>query len=212
MLARPPIDGLAGLAGRRVAVESGAVGAYMLARCLETAGLAADDVTPVALVNNDHLAAYQAGEVDAVVTYEPMRSMLLSAGAVPVFSSREMPGEIVDVLAIPTDRLGTHGAELTHLCDAWFQTLDRLREHPTETAALVGERTKQPAAEVLASFELVNIPDRAGNLRLLGGDPPALRATGERLQRVLAERGLLERSASLEGLFDARFVDRGQAR
>jgi NitT/TauT family transport system substrate-binding protein len=43
---------------------------------------------------------YAAGEIDAAVTFEPMRSRLKAAGARVVFSSASLPNEILDVLVI----------------------------------------------------------------------------------------------------------------
>ncbi len=77
VLARPGIDSLAALAGRRIGVEETAVGAVMLASALAAGGLTAADVEIVPLTFDLHYTAFKAGEVDAVVSFDPSRARLL---------------------------------------------------------------------------------------------------------------------------------------
>jgi NitT/TauT family transport system substrate-binding protein len=206
VLGRPPISGVGDLRGKRVGVESGALGAYMLSRCLDAGGLTVGDITPVPVPVNEHAAAYESRLVDAVVTFEPVRSSLIKAGAVTLFSSVQIPGEIVDVLAVARDRVAAHPGQVEHLCDAWFRAVERFEAEPENMAALVGQRFKQPVVDVIGALELIEIPSRTENARLLGGDDPPLRRAGGRLQEVMVERGFLAGSLELTGLFDARFV------
>lgn len=81
VVARPGIDSLQALRGQRIAVEDSAVGALMFSKLLERAGLEVGEVVKVSLPVDRHVDAYLAGEVDAVVSYEPHVSRLIKAGA-----------------------------------------------------------------------------------------------------------------------------------
>jgi NitT/TauT family transport system substrate-binding protein len=83
------------LAGKAVAVEGGALGAFMLSRALALEGMRAGDVKVVHLESNEQPAAFERGQVDGAVTYEPYRARLLLAGARTLFDSTRIPGEIV---------------------------------------------------------------------------------------------------------------------
>jgi len=115
ILGRPEMHTVRDLAGRRVAVDTGTVAAYVLARALALNGLTFSDVKVVHVDYSEHAAAFRAGRVDAIVNAEPLRSELLASGASLLFDSIAIPGEIVDILAIRSDYLEAHGTNVTWL-------------------------------------------------------------------------------------------------
>ena len=62
VMGHPSVTSLAQLRGRRIGVEDTALGALMLARLLESAGLKAVDVVKVPMTADQHVAAYERGE------------------------------------------------------------------------------------------------------------------------------------------------------
>ena len=100
ILAQPAISSLRDLKGKRVGLESTALGAYVLTRALQTAGMRQDDVRKISLEVDEHEQAFKKGRVDAVVTFEPVRTRLMASGARQLFDSSMLPGEIVDVLVV----------------------------------------------------------------------------------------------------------------
>lgn len=208
VLARPSIQRFEQLKGRRIGVETGALGAYVLSRALERHRLAVTDVELVYLEVNEHRTAYNAGQIDGVVTFEPVRSQLLEAGAREVFSSREIPGEIVDVLVTHQHYLAEHPDLLRHLVHGWFGALDYLKQRPADAAARMSKRLNLSPEAVNASYEGLTLPDREENLSLLGSTTPKLRATTERLQNLLLENRLLQRRLHLDdALFSTQALE-----
>lgn len=122
ILARPPLARFADLRGRRVGVEAGAVGGYLLSRALERAGLAVADVIPVSLAYYEHQDAWARGEVDGIVTFGEARARIAAAGGVTVFDSKEIPGEILDVLVVRANLTGAERAALATLLAGWFRS------------------------------------------------------------------------------------------
>src|SRR5512144_542161 len=88
------------LEGKSVAVESSALGAFVLSRALALNGMQASDVTVVHLESNEQPNAFEKGQVDGAVTFDPFRAQFLKAGATILFDSTKIPGEIVDLLAV----------------------------------------------------------------------------------------------------------------
>ena len=72
IMARPDVGGIAQLKGLRVGVEASAVGALMLSKLLAAARLNASDVIKIDATADRHVDAYRNGEVDVVVTFEPI--------------------------------------------------------------------------------------------------------------------------------------------
>lgn len=206
LLAHPDIDSLRDLAGRRVGVESTAVGALMLSEALQAAGLAPASVKLVPLTADRHYAAFTSGQVDAVVTFEPMASRLLRMGARRLFDSRAIPGRIVDVLALRADALDASPRALTGLLGAYFRALGHLRQHPEDGVGRMAARLELPASAVQSSLEGLKLPDLAANHRWLEGRPCPLEQSAAILEKVMRTARLLVRPSRLEDLCAPQFL------
>lgn len=203
IMARPGIQSMQDLRGKRVGVESGALGAYMLTRALQVSGMDVGDVDVRRLDANAHEQAYLSGEVDAVVTFDPVRTRLHNAGAVEIFSTRQLPGEIVDVLVVHDDLLAARTEVFRTLVDSWFRSLVFLHEQPDEASRIIARRLKITPAEAIANYQGMTLPDRQANLRLLGGDAPALQGTVRQLSQILLDNDLLPRPVSGDELLSS---------
>jgi len=206
LLARPEITSLSELRGRRVAVETNALGAYMLARVLEVAHLTPGDLEILNLAPEKYLRAYREGQVDALIAYEPQRSRLLAAGAHELFSSRDIPGEVIDVVVVRRATLEERQDDLQRLADAHFAALARWRAEPAEVAAAVAPHFDTTPEALASSWELLDLYDRAENRRLLAGDGSTLDETMEKLERVMVQTGLMTRELNHHPLLDDRLV------
>jgi NitT/TauT family transport system substrate-binding protein len=134
VLARAGIGSVAGLAGMRIGMEDSALSRVMLQRTLARAGLPRSAVHEVMLSIVDHAAALRAGRVDAVITFEPVRSLLASEGFPVLLSSADMPGEVIDVLAIRSDVLEARPQQASALLRAFEQGRRIFETAPGEAA------------------------------------------------------------------------------
>ncbi len=201
VLARKDIRNLADLKGKRIAVEVSAVETYTLTRALQHAGLTLSDVTPVYLPSEQHLPAFKAGRVDAVVTYEPVKTKILALGAVELFNSSRIPGEIVDVLVVRRDYLEKHPKRAAALRHAWFAALERMRQSRAESIAFMAAREHVTPAEFETLLGGLRFPDKKETRVLLHGDPPGLLKSAERLKKIMLDAGLLKKDIPLKPLF-----------
>lgn len=190
VLARRPIH-LADLAGARIGVEHSAVGALMLAALLERGGLAADQVQLVSLGFHEHAAAWRAGRIDALITFEPALSELEAEGAARIFDSRALPDTIVDVLAVHPSTLVQHRAALQHLVAATLLAVHDLALNRMDAVYRIGARLKQPPETVLAGLRGIQLTDLEHNRRLLGGPQPILLERARAVATILQGAGIL---------------------
>jgi NitT/TauT family transport system substrate-binding protein len=206
VLARPEIDSLKALRGKRIGVENAAVGAVMLDAALQAGGLQAQDVTIIPLTVDEHAAAYLAGKVDAAVTFEPVRSTLLKEGARILFDSSQVPGRIVDVLVVRSEIAAAHAEALKKVLKGHFLAREYLASQPQDAAKRMAPRLN---GDALAQFAGLNVPDLKENRELLGGNPPSLRNTAHELADLMLRRKLLQRPVSVERLADPSFLPEG---
>jgi NitT/TauT family transport system substrate-binding protein len=188
------------LAGKRVAVESGALGAFVLSRALALNGMKAGDVQVVHLESNEQPGAFEKGQVDGAVTFDPYRARLVGAGASTLFDSTAIPGEIVDLVAVRAPVLDAQPKAVQALLAGWFGAIEYLKQNPSDAAQRMGVRQQASGEQFLEGLHRLHIPSREENLEMLGGTTPTLAATGRRLMAMMVEAKLLRTGLDIEGV------------
>ncbi len=173
ILTRAGIVDVAGLRGARIGVNRQPLAIYFLARALEKHGLKLTDVKTVAMAPDTYEDAFRKGELDAVVTYPPTSTKLLrGAGAHRVFSSAEIPGEIVDVFAVNAETGAKRSGEVVKMLRALRRALDYTAANPTEAhrimAAREGITTEEFAGALVNGLRILPAAEQADFLRAGG--------------------------------------------
>ena len=200
VVGRPGMRSMQDLKGKPVAVESGALGAFVLSRALALNGMQASDVNVVHLESNEQPSAFEKGQVDGAVTFDPYRAQLLRAGATPLFDSTQIPGEIVDLVAVRATVLEKQPKAVQALLAGWFRAIDYLKREPGDAARRMGIRQQTTGEQFLETLKGLRIPSREENLRMLGGTTPELAVAGRRLMALMLEAKLLREGLEIEGV------------
>jgi NitT/TauT family transport system substrate-binding protein len=192
------------LKGKSVAVESSALGAFVLSRALAINGMQAGDVNVVHLESNEQPTAFEKGQVDAAVTFDPYRAQFLRAGAKTLFDSTQIPGEIVDLLAVRADVIDKRPNAIRALLTGWFDAIDYMKKDPKDAARRMGIRQQTSGEQFQQALQGLRIPSRDENLKMLGGAAPELRVTGHRLMTLMVEAKLLRAELDIDSLLAPR--------
>lgn len=215
VLAAPRITALQKLRGESIAVEDATVGTLMLERLLQKAGLARTDVTVVQMEATQHMTALLSDRVAAAISYAPVDGPIRAAGFRSIFDSREMPGDIVDVLVVRTEVLKQRPKAVDALLAAWSAGLDVMRLDPMGAATSLAPGADLSAAQYQAVLGGLRFYSPEESLAQLQGDPPELARQGEEVARLLIDLKLLSRPPRWAGLIDtapaARAARAGQA-
>ncbi|HJY78140.1 MAG TPA: ABC transporter substrate-binding protein [Burkholderiales bacterium] len=188
------------LKDRPVAVESGALGAFVLSRALALNGMHAADVKVVHLESNEQPGAFEKGQIDGAVTFDPYRVQLLRAGATTLFDSTQIPGEIVDLVAVRASVLERQPKAVRALLSGWFAALEYMKLEPKDAARRMGIRQQASGEQFLSALRGLRIPSRAENLEMLGGAAPGLATTGRRLMALMLDAKLLREEFQIESV------------
>lgn len=193
---------LAEIKGKRIGVEHSALGAYVLTRALEIANLNRKSIKTIPLDINEQEKAFLQHKVDAVVTFDPVRSKLLKSGGNLLFDSRQIPGEIVDVLVVRDEYLSRYPDSVQYLLNGWYQALAFMKQQPREAAKTLGLRMGLGVDGTLASYEGLTLPDQKENQQLLKQQPePQLLLTATKLAWLMSQQGLLKENLDPSLLF-----------
>ncbi len=153
IMAAPDIHAIPNLKGKKVGYELGSVQEYLLSRALEINHMQWSDIQPV-LVKIDQQGYYwKQHRFDAVTTYEPHKSLLESLGMHSIFDSRQIPGEIIDVMAVKTDKLASYRPTLQAISTAWFEAYPHVKDH-THSLAQVLQTDPKIIHKQLAGIQL----------------------------------------------------------
>jgi NitT/TauT family transport system substrate-binding protein len=155
------------------------------------------DVKVVHLESNEQPRAYEMGEVDGAVTFDPFRAQFLRAGAKILFDSTQIPGEIVDLIAVRASILERKPKAVQALLTGWFDAIAYLKREPADAARRMGIRQQTSGEQFLAALGGLHIPTREENLAMLGGATPQLAVTGQRLMALMLEAKLLRSEVDL---------------
>ncbi len=205
VVARPEIQTLADLKGKRIAIVNIPLGVYMLSRTLEVAGLEPSDVKVLPMPEDSHEKNYRQGKIDAAITFDPFKTRLIGAGAHVLFDSSKIPNEIFDLLLVDEEVYSARRDELCELARQWYRTYDYVRANPDEAAARMGRRLGVDAKTFAGMMAGLVVPTRAENARLLGGAHPAILVPAQRLLEVMRREHLLAGEAEIESAIDPGF-------
>lgn len=193
IMARPAIKGMNDLRGRRVAVESTAVGVFILAHALRDAGMALADVELVALLPHEQAREYAAGRIDAAVGHEPYSSRLEQLGARAIFDTGRAEEYILRVLvvhdagpAIPPERLRT-------LVAALFAAQTEFAPVDARAAAQAAKRYGLSPAETVRAWEGLRPLGERENQAYYADDAARLRTLLAHIQDEMLAAGIIGR-------------------
>ena len=198
VVGRPGMKSMHDLKGKSVAVESGALGAFVLSRALTLNGMQASDVDVVHLESNEQPKAFEAGKVDGAVTFDPYRGQFLKMGATQLFDSTQIPGEIVDLVAVRAPVIGKQPKAIQALLTGWFRATDYMTRDPKDAAERMGKRQQISGEQFLAAQRGLHVPTRDENLKMIGGSAPQLATTGGKLMTLMVDGKLLREPVKIE--------------
>lgn len=208
VMARPDITAPAALRGRSIAVERTTVGALMLQRLLQAGGLQPHEVQVRNLEASQHLAALRNGLVEAAVSYEPLAGALKAEGLRPVFDSRQMPGDIVDVLVVRAEVLDRRRPQVEAAVLGWRRGLSVLESHPQASAELLAAGSDLSPGDYLSSLKGLKFYGEQEGQALMSGRPRALGQQSQSLAVTLGFMGLIRTSPDWGRLLDEHWVER----
>ncbi|MBL8695282.1 MAG: ABC transporter substrate-binding protein [Planctomycetes bacterium] len=196
------VSSLKDLRGKRVALEPGTLNGYLLSAALTRAGLTWGDIKTIPMAQVDVACALQSGTVDAVVTYPPFSADCSRVeGAKPLFSSRSIPGEIVDILAVDAPLLETDRPRLERLLAGITQAQEYIATHREDAYRRMAVASRMSLEDFRCGYEeglqIISASEQEKYL----GDSGSLSAILARLHDSLRQQRLLEGNLPEENLF-----------
>jgi len=167
IIGKPGIGSIAELKGKKVGLEVGFVEHLLLLTALKANGLAESDLTLVPVPTNDTPQTLASGQVDAVGAWYPVSGQALSAvpGSKPLYTSKDVPGLIYDVVAVSVESHAARKAELAKFVAVWPKVVAYIEDPATRGDALsiMAARVNVPADQYATYLPGTKLLDATGN-------------------------------------------------
>lgn len=212
IVADSSITKVADFKGKKIGYNPLSPSDFLLSYALKTVNLTEKDITPVSMTPEAVPAAMASGQLPIGVTYEPSLSQILGQGGGKkfkvVFSSKNAPGLIADVLVFDDKVIKAKPAEITNIMKAYLDGMAYMKAKPAEAHKIIGKFMGVSAAEVKEQLTGVyNIPlAEMPKAFAPGKDTTSYFASGEIIGQLLKAKGQITTVPPTEATFDASLV------
>lgn len=211
VVAAKSITRISDLQGKKVAYAPLSPSDFLLAYALKINGMSDKDIQPVNMTPEAVPAAMASGAVPAGVTYEPSVSQIVSMGKGKfhiIYSSREAPGIITDVLVFDVKRIGKDDKQIMALMRGYLDGLAYIQAKPLDAAKLIGKAVGVSDKEALEQLKGVyNIPlKEMAKTYTQGKDTTSFFVSGEIINEILQKNGQIKKPVAIPSTLDDRFV------
>ena len=188
------VKSFADLKGKSVALEQYSISHFVLANALAKNGLKPGDVKIVNLSAGDAAAAFMTGRVEAAVVWNPWVSQIEKSGkGRPLFTSKDMPGLIPDLLVAQDKAIQSKRKDLIGMIRAWFDTVAFIEKQPDEAVKIMSKVVSLSPAEYKVFLPGTKFFDAAANQAAFDAKQPnSLVAVAPTIQGFLKQNKLLE--------------------
>jgi len=205
VLAKPSIKSLPDIKGKRISIVNIPLGLYMLSRTLDHAGLERKDVTIFPMSENKQERFYIEDKADVIITFEPVKTKLIEAGAHVLFDSSNIPNEVFDLLIVHEDVYQERRDELCDLANGWFKSLQYIQHQPDDAASRITKRLGVNKSSFKDMMDGIISPDISDNKRILAGNNPEIKAPANKLTHIMLEEKLLTNQVDISTAIDPSF-------
>jgi len=203
--------GVKDLAGKTVSLVELSVSHYLLARALETHGLTEDAVTLQNTSDSDIGPIFLADESQqAVVTWNPIVMEIEQApGVAKIFTSADIPGEILDMMVVHSEVLEQNPALGKALVGAWYEVMALLTEGGAEADSAIADMAAESGTDAagykaqLATTAMFYEPESA----VAYGSGPEIQESMNFVRKFCFDQGLLGEGVSSEDAVGVSFPD-----
>jgi len=212
VLATMGIKKITELKGKKVAYAPLSPSDFLISYALKINGMSDKDIVPVNMTPEAIPSAMASGAVPAGTTYEPNVSQILALDGGKkfhvIYSSKEAPGLIADVLVFDAEHIKKNGKEITALIKAYLDGLAYMQKKPAEAAEIIGKAIGVSGKEVLEQLTGVySIPFKEMQKPFAKGkDTKSYYVSGEVINEILLKSGQIKKPVAISSTLDDSFI------
>ncbi|MEG3990105.1 ABC transporter substrate-binding protein [Microcoleus sp. S28C3] len=205
VVAQSEIKTIPNLKGKKLGTHLGSFSEVFVTEMLKTSKLTSDDVRLVKVEALDVPNRLQNNTIQAGHTWEPHLSEALKLGAKILFTSKQTPGLILDLLAFRGETIRDRPEDIRAFVRGWLQGLSYWEANIPEGNEIVSKALNIPSKTV--SFEGIDLTDFAENQKFFQSESPNyIYKTANKYADFFIRAGNVTRLPNLETLFNSSFL------
>src|SRR4028119_2215219 len=205
VVTKSDIKTIPNLKGKKLGANLGGFSEVFVTEMLKISKLTSDDVRVVKAEALEVPQRIQNNAIQAGHTWEPYLSEALKLGANILFTSKQTPGLILDVVAFRSEVIRDRPEDIRPFVRGWLQALSYWETNIPEGNEIASKALNIPSNTI--SFEGINLTDFAENKNFFQSDSPNyIYKTAKKYADFFIRAGNVTRLPNLETLFNSSFL------
>jgi NitT/TauT family transport system substrate-binding protein len=194
--------------GQKIAFNPLSPSDFLLSYALQSNGMSEKDVKPINMTPEGVPAAMASGGVKIGVTYEPSSSEIVAMDGGKkyhiVFSSKDAPGLITDVLVAKKEYIAKNPEVIKALIQGYVDGLEYMKKSPAEAAKIIGKVMGISDKEVMEQMSGVYNMTLEEFPKVFGKstETTSLYGSGAVISKILKAKGEIKSIPKTEDTFD----------
>lgn len=206
VIAKPHIQTLTELKSATIGVEFTAVGAILLNALLVEAELSLTDINVETCLIDEQQDCFNDVNIDAVVTFEPVKTKLMNMGGHIIFDSSSIKGLITDVLVVRADAIDEYHDELSELVVGYFKALEYMQTNTDHAYQLIARQSGITTDELKLAYKGLKLIDLERNRQYFKTDNKLIMKKINKLTALMLEHDFLNNKTLSTNIVDGDFI------
>ncbi|MBD2676534.1 MULTISPECIES: ABC transporter substrate-binding protein [Nostoc] len=206
VVAQSQIKTVTDLKGKKLGANLGGFSEVFVTEMLKSANLTSDDVKLVKLEALEIPQRLKNNVIQAGHTWQPYLSEAIKLGGHILFTSKQTPGLILDMIIFRNDTIRDRPEDIRRFVRGWLQAAAYWKANVQEGNAIVSKALKIPSNTL--SLEGVNLTDLAENQKLFqSNNPNSIYKAAKIYADFFIRSGNVTRIPELKSLFNSSFLN-----
>ena len=206
IVAHSKIKNIDELSGKKIGLEDTTLAHYMLERSIDfSTNLKTTDLKLIPMEMSQQLNNFKESKIDAAITYEPTKSLLLNAGGHVLFDSTQIPNEIVDILVTNEETILKKKEALKQLTKGWFRAIKYIDKNHEQAMSKMAKYEGISTKDFTDAYNQLIIPSKSENIKMLS-DAKTLIAPMKKLSKLLYEQGSIKAQIDVKLILDGSII------
>ncbi|MFN6560089.1 MAG: ABC transporter substrate-binding protein [Nostoc sp. ChiSLP01] len=206
VVAQSQIKTVADLKGKKLGANLGGFSEVFVTEMLKKANLTSDDVNLIKSEPSEIPQRLKNNVIQTGHTWEPYLSEAIKLGGHILFTSKQTPGLILDIIAFRGEIIRDRPEDVRAFVRGWLQAVTYWKANVREGNAIVSKVLKIPSNTI--SIEGLNLTDLGENQKLFqSSNPNSIYKTAKIYADFFIRSGNITRIPELKSLFNSSFLN-----
>jgi NitT/TauT family transport system substrate-binding protein len=210
LIGQKEIKKMSELKGKTIGYEGTVVGEFLLDRALHKYQIKPSAVKLIDVKANNWLSAFDEKKVDALVCFNPVATTLLNKkDGNLLFSSAEMPFEIIDVLIFSDSFYNENKTAITNIIKTWFDALTYIKTNSDNAAQIISSFKNISPEEYKQGLKGLILPDLKVNKIVFNSKSANnIYKYSQVIVNFMIDKGLLSKRINTTDLFSSEILSK----